>query len=64
MNQSLHRRGICLDTNITLLSKDDKNHSICAALGCNDFATIEISLKIQDKSIMILVCERCKSKFE
>ncbi|HKO40599.1 MAG TPA: hypothetical protein VJU85_05005 [Nitrososphaeraceae archaeon] len=51
-------------SNIILFSKDDKNHSICAALGCHDLGTIEISLKIQDKSIIIIVCERCKSKFE
>ena len=53
-----------LDINNKLFAKDDKNHSICAALGCNKLATIEIPLKIQDKSIMIVVCERCKSKFE
>ena len=54
-----------MDTNKTLFLKDDKNHSsICNALGCYELATIEISLKIQDKSIVIHVCERCKSKFE
>jgi len=53
-----------LDINNKLFAKDDKNHSICGALGCNALGTLEISLKIQDKSIMILVCERCKSKFE
>ena len=52
-----------MDTNIILSSKDDKNRSICNALGCNNLATMEIPLKIKDKSIMILVCERCKSKF-
>jgi hypothetical protein len=53
-----------LDINNKLFAKEDKNHSICAALGCNALGTIGVSLKIQDKSIMILVCERCKSKFE
>jgi hypothetical protein len=53
-----------LDINNKLVAKDDKKHTICAAFGCNKLATIEIPLKIQNKSIMILVCERCKSKFE
>ena len=53
-----------LDINNKLFAKDDKNHSICAALGCDALGINEISLKIQDKSIMIVVCERCKSKFE
>ena len=64
MNPLVSRSKDTLDTNIVLVSKDDKNHSICAALGCDALGTIEISLKIQDKSIMIIVCERCKSKFE
>jgi len=64
MNPLVSRSKYILDTNIILVSKDDKNHSICGALGCNALGTLEISLKIQDKSIMILVCERCKSKFE
>ena len=64
MKLLVHRRAICLGTNITLFSKDDKNHSICAALGCNALGTIEISLKINDKSITILVCEDCKYKFK
>ena len=38
MNLLVHRRGIFLDTNNKLFSKDDKNHSICAALGCYQFA--------------------------
>ena len=63
MKLLVHRRGICLGTTITLFSKDDKNHSICAAFGCNAVGTIEISLKINDKSIIILVCEDCKYKF-
>ena len=40
------------------------DNKICNALGCHLLATNEISLKLHDKSIMILVCERCKSKFE
>ena len=64
MSLLVHRRGICLGTNITLFSKDDKNHSICAALGCSKLANIEISLEIGGKSITILVCESCKHKFK
>ena len=64
MNLLVHRRGIILGTYITLFSKDDKNHSICAAFGCNELGTIEISLKINDKSITILVCKDCKYKFK
>ena len=34
-----------------LLSKDDKNHSVCAALGCSKLANIAISLKISVKQL-------------
>lgn len=37
---------------------------ICNCLGCNKLADREISLKIGKKTIIILVCENCKSKFE
>ena len=37
---------------------------ICNALGCHLIATNEISLKIGEKSITIIVCENCKPKFE
>ena len=37
---------------------------ICNCLGCSQFADTEISLKIGEKSITILVCENCKPKFE
>ena len=37
---------------------------ICNALGCHLIATNEISLKIGKKSITIVICERCKPKFE
>jgi hypothetical protein len=40
------------------------NAQICNCLGCSQSADTEISLKIGEKSITILVCERCKSKFE
>ena len=53
-----------MSTNIILFPKDDKNHSICAAFGCEELGTIEICLKINDKSITILVCEDCKYKFK
>ena len=53
-----------MTTNNILFPKDDKNHSICAAFGCNALGTIEISLKVNDKSIIILVCEDCKYKFK
>jgi hypothetical protein len=64
MKLLVHRRGICLGTNITLFSKDDKNHSICAALGCSRRTNVDISLKIGEKSITIFVCEDCKHKFK
>ena len=64
MKLLVHRRGIHLGTNITLLSKDDKNHSVCAALGCSKFANIAKSLKISEKTITILVCESCQYKFK
>lgn len=64
MNLRVSRGLICLTTNIILFPKDDKNHSICAAFGCNAIGTIEISLKINDKFITILVCEECKYKFK
>ena len=32
--------------------------------GCNALGTIEISLKINDKFITILVCKDCKYKFK
>lgn len=53
-----------MSANIILFPKDDKNHSICAAFGCNALGTIEISLKLNDKSITILVCKDCKDKFK
>jgi transcription elongation factor Elf1 len=37
---------------------------ICNCLGCSQFADTEISLKIGEKSITILVCENCKPKFQ
>ena len=40
------------------------DNKICNALGCHLLATNEISLKIGKKSITIIICERCKSKFE
>ena len=51
MKLLVHRRGIHLGTNIMLLSKDDKNHSVCAALGCSKLANIAISLKISVKQL-------------
>ncbi len=36
---------------------------ICNCLGCSQIANINISLKIGEKSITILVCESCKHKF-
>jgi hypothetical protein len=53
-----------LGTNIKLFSKDDKNHSICAALGCYQLADILVSLKIGEKSFSIFVCEACTHKFK
>jgi len=36
----------------------------CNALGCSRLADTQISLKIGEKSITIIVCENCKAKFE
>ena len=37
---------------------------ICNCLGCNELADTEITLKIAEKSLNILVCKNCKPKFE
>jgi transcription elongation factor Elf1 len=37
---------------------------ICNCLGCNQISDTEISLKIGEKSLTILVCKNCKPKFE
>ena len=37
---------------------------ICNCLGCNELADTEISLKIGEKALNILVCKNCKPKFE
>ena len=42
----------------------DIQDKLCNALGCSHLADTKISLKIGEKSITILVCENCKSKFE
>ena len=42
----------------------DIQDKICNALGCSQLADTEITLKIGEKSITILVCENCKPKFE
>ena len=51
--------------NNSFSSKTQVNENkICNALGCNELADIEITLKIGEKSITIIVCKNCKSKFE
>jgi transcription elongation factor Elf1 len=42
----------------------DTQDKICNCLGCNEFADSEISLKIGEKSITIMVCKNCKHKFK
>lgn len=42
--------------------KSDENK--CNGLGCNEIATVELSLKIENKSIPIFVCQGCRVKFE
>ena len=37
---------------------------ICNCLGCNEFADTEISLKIGEKTITLVVCSECKCKFQ
>ena len=41
----------------------DIQDKLCNALGCSQLAEKEITLKIGEKSITIIVCENCKSKF-
>ena len=58
------------DSKSTLLnnsfsSKTQANENkICNCLGCNELAETEITLKIAEKSLNILVCKNCKPKFE
>ena len=42
----------------------DIQDKICNCLGCYRFANTKISLKLDEKSITILVCEDCKYKFK
>ena len=49
----------------TLLNNSfTSNTQICNCLGCSQIADRKISLKIGQKSITILVCKNCKSKFD
>jgi hypothetical protein len=51
--------------NNSFSSKTQANENkICNCLGCNELADTEITLKIAEKSLNILVCKNCKSKFE
>lgn len=45
-------------------TSNTQNDETCNCLGCYQFATNKISLKIGKKSITIFVCENCKPKFE
>ena len=42
----------------------DTQDKVCNALGCNELADTEISLKIGEKSITIFVCDNCEYKFK
>ena len=53
-------KSTLLNNSFTSYNQD----KICNCLGCTQFADTEIALKIGEKSITILVCENCKTKFE
>ena len=38
--------------------------NICNCLGCNELASIEILLKVSEKTIRLLVCSKCECKFQ
>ena len=66
---NIHRRNLMNTANSksTLLNNSFTSNiqeKICNCLGCNELADTEISLKIGEKSITIIVCENCKAKFE
>ena len=42
----------------------NNQEKICNALGCSQFASIKVSLKIGSRIVTIVVCENCKPKFE
>ena len=47
-----------------IFSKSDNNNTeICNSLSCFNKATVKIVLPVGSKSITIIVCENCKSKF-
>ena len=49
--------------NIPYKSKDISTE-ICNAFGCNNIADVKVVLSVGSKTISIVVCERCKTKFE
>lgn len=48
----------------SIISKPDIKSTICEAIGCSEYATIEVSIPVGDLgTINLLLCEDCKSKF-
>ena len=43
---------------------DNNNTEVCNSLGCFDKATIKIVLPLDSKSLTIVVCDKCRIKFE
>jgi len=43
---------------------EDYHNEVCNSLGCLNKADEKIILPIGCKSVTIVVCEKCKSKFE
>jgi hypothetical protein len=59
-----HNKSSLLNNSFTYNSLRKNEEKICNAIGCHLLATNKISLEIGKKSITILVCENCISKFE
>ena len=55
-----NNKSALLNNSFTFNTQD----KICNCLGCNEYADTLVSLKIGEKSITIIVCENCVSKFE
>jgi hypothetical protein len=55
-----HNKSALLNNSFTPNTQD----KICNCLGCYRLATTKISLKVREKTVPIIICEFCKSKFE
>jgi hypothetical protein len=63
MNTSINKDKL-LNTSFTSSAQQNYENKICNALECYKLANTEITLKIGEKSFTILVCEKCRLKFE